>query len=413
MRQWLWCGLVIGILAAGGWMNPVYGDSKVLSGKHVIVYDIVNPTGVEFLPNYVNSSYSQKVIQEDEFSKRLLIEVNLDRMNSTAPFPFSTDRLPREMKTFLGPEKNIPANDPEMAAQARKLAQDARTVVDAVSSVINWIVDNYSYDAGRNTPQDGKSVFTSRRGSCVGYTQVAIAMLRSLGIPARYAHGYLPPGYDWGISKKYWGVQVSGGGYHAWVEVYFPDIGWAFSDLLHSKNFVDPFHVLRYTDGINLNPRNVQGGSLDVEEATTFTIFKEDNSTLPIDQIPSPKRDILARQDREQQFGTIYGYIQDSSGKAIPKGTLVLWEGNRGKVIPFEKGLYSLTGMESGSHRITVKADGFGEMEKSLQANRGEVKNLNIVMSPAPSTPVLSDPPPVTKGSSKSPKRSANPRSKQ
>ena len=39
-------------------------DTKVLSGKHTIVYDIVNPLGVEFLPNYANNSYSQKVLQQ-------------------------------------------------------------------------------------------------------------------------------------------------------------------------------------------------------------------------------------------------------------------------------------------------------------------------------------------------------------
>jgi hypothetical protein len=370
----------------GSWVGPAFAETKVLSGKHAIVYDIVNPLGVEFLPNYANSSYSQKVLQEDEFSKRMLIEVSLSPLNSRAPFPTSLQQLSWEMNSFLTPGKDIPASEGAIASQAKKLVQDARTVHEAVSAIFNWIVDNHTYDSGRNTPQDGRSVFYNKRGSCVGYTNLAIAMLRSLGIPARYAHGYLPPGYDWGISKKYWGVQISGGGYHAWVEVYYPDVGWTFSDLLHSKNFVDPFHILRYTDGINLNPRNIRGGSLDVEEATTFTIFKEENSTLAIDQLPSPQKDILARQAGEQQFGTIYGVIKDVSGKPIPKGSVVLWEGVRGRVIPFEKGLYSLLGLESGTYRVTIKVEGYGEVERTLQAVKGEVKNLDIGLTP-PSSP--------------------------
>jgi hypothetical protein len=218
-------------------------------------------------------------------------------------------------------------------------------------------------------------------------------MLRSLGIPARYAHGYLPPGYEWGISKKYWGVQISGGGYHAWIEVYYPDVGWTFSDLLHSKNFVDPFHIVRYIDGINLNPRNVRGGTLDVEEATTFTIFKEENSTLAIDQFSQPKKDILARQSGKQQFGTIYGLIKDPSGKPVLKGSVVLWEGIQGKVIAFEKGLYTLLGLEDGTYRLTVKADGHGEVEKKLQATKGEVKNIDIVLPSASPSPASSPSP--------------------
>ena len=377
-------------------------DTKVLSGKHTIIYDIVNPLGVEFLPNYANNSYSQKVLQQDEFSKRVIIEVNLSPLNSRVPFPIPSQQLSSEVRPFLNPEKNIPVNEEGIAAQAKRLVQNARTVPEAASAILNWIVDNFTYDAGPNTPQDGRSVFFNKRGSCVGYTHLAIAMLRSVGIPARYVHGYLPPGYDWGISKKYWGVQISGGGYHAWIEVYYPDVGWTFSDLLHSKNFVDPFHVLRYTDGVNLNPRNILGGSLDVEEATTFTIFKEENATLAIDQLPSPQKDILGRQDGGQQFGTIYGLIKDPAGTPIPKGSMVLWEGDRGKVIPFERGVYALLGLQTGTYRVTIRADGYREVEKNLQATQGEVKNLDIVIpSPAP--------PPATKPQ---PKPTAPPRTK-
>ncbi len=368
-------------------------DTKVLSGKHTIIYDIVNPLGVEFLPNYANNSYSQKVLQQDEFSKRVIIEVNLSPLNSRVPFPIPSQQLSSEVRSFLNPEKNIPVNEEGIAAQAKRLVQNARTVPEAASAILNWIVDNFTYDAGPNTPQDGRSVFFNKRGSCVGYTNLAIAMLRSVGIPARYVHGYLPPGYDWGISKKYWGVQISGGGYHAWVEVYYPDIGWTFSDLLHSKNFVDPFHVLRYTDGVNLNPRNILGGSLDVEEATTFTIFKEENATLAVDQLPSPQKDILGRQDGGQQFGTIYGLIKDPAGTPIPKGSMVLWEGNRGKVIPFERGVYALLGLQTGTYRVTIRADGYREVEKNLQATQGEVKNLDIVI-PSPAPPPASKPQP-------------------
>ena len=69
-------------------------------------------------------------------------------------------------------------------------------------------------------------------------------LLRASGIPARYVSGFLPPGGQWGFDKQYWGVTIKSGGYHAWVEVYFPDQGWVFSDILHSLYFVDPYHLL-------------------------------------------------------------------------------------------------------------------------------------------------------------------------
>jgi hypothetical protein len=387
LRKTSFSVLVTGALVFLGWISPVLAATKILTGKHTVVYDIVNPIGVEFLPNYSNNSYSQKVLQSDEFSKRALIEINLSPLNSRAPFPIPAQQLSGPLRSFLAQENDIPVQEERISAQAKRLSQKGQTVHEVVTSIFNWIVDNHKYDAGRNTPQDGRSVFYNRRGSCVGYTNLAIAMLRSVGIPARYVHGYLPPGYDWGISKKYWGVQISGGGYHAWVEAYYPDIGWCFSDLLHSKNFVDPFHVLRYIDGVNLNPRNIQGGSLDVEEATTFTIFQEENATLAIDQIPFPEKDLLARQSTGQQFGTIYGAVKDSSGKPVSKGSVILWEGVQGKIYPFENGLYSLVGLEDRTYRVTVRAEGYGDAEKSLQVKKGEVKQNDVILPPKSSKP--------------------------
>jgi hypothetical protein len=60
-----------------------------------------------------------------------------------------------------------------------------------------------------------------RQGYCEFYATTMILMLRSQGIPARLAVGYLPPG-EGGI--------VTTSAAHAWVEVYFPGHGWVSFD---------------------------------------------------------------------------------------------------------------------------------------------------------------------------------------
>ncbi len=75
--------------------------------------------------------------------------------------------------------------------------------------------------------------------------------------------------------------------------------------------------------------------------------------------------------------------IKDPSGKPIPKGNLVLWDGIQGKSVPFENGLYSLMGLEDRTYRVTIRAEGFGEVEKNLQAKKGEVKQIDLVLPPA------------------------------
>jgi len=70
-----------------------------------------------------------------------------------------------------------------------------------------------------NTPVE--SVLVSRKGVCQDFAHLMIACMRNMGLPARYVSGYIetfpPPG-----KEKLVGSDAS----HAWVAVYFPDIGW-------------------------------------------------------------------------------------------------------------------------------------------------------------------------------------------
>lgn len=59
----------------------------------------------------------------------------------------------------------------------------------------------------------------SRRGVCQDFAHIFIALVRPLGVPARYVSGYLfhdAAGTD----------RSSDGATHAWVETWLPDLGW-------------------------------------------------------------------------------------------------------------------------------------------------------------------------------------------
>lgn len=64
-------------------------------------------------------------------------------------------------------------------------------------------------------------VLQTKRGVCQDFAHLAIAALRSIGIPGRYVSGYLmtrpPPG-----QAKLKGADAS----HAWLSVWSPDAGW-------------------------------------------------------------------------------------------------------------------------------------------------------------------------------------------
>ena len=65
-------------------------------------------------------------------------------------------------------------------------------------------------------------LFTQQKGFCLHFASAMTVMLRSVGVPARLAVGYIPgdPGAEPGtyiLRDKY---------YHAWTQVYFPGYGW-------------------------------------------------------------------------------------------------------------------------------------------------------------------------------------------
>jgi transglutaminase-like putative cysteine protease len=59
----------------------------------------------------------------------------------------------------------------------------------------------------------------ARRGVCQDFTHIMLALVRELGLPARYVSGYL---YHQRESDDRSVEDAS----HAWVEVYLPEFGW-------------------------------------------------------------------------------------------------------------------------------------------------------------------------------------------
>lgn len=102
---------------------------------------------------------------------------------------------------------------------------------DAVQSLISWIGANTRYSTDiPPLPAGGDSVqeflFGNRTGFCEQISTSLAVMLRSLGIPAREAVGYVPGPYN-PLTDLY---EVRAEDAHAWVQVYFSGYGWVSFD---------------------------------------------------------------------------------------------------------------------------------------------------------------------------------------
>jgi hypothetical protein len=363
-------------------VNPsgASADLKILEGEHTVVYDIVNPRGVAFIPEYSNESFEQKVVNLDEFSKRVTVTSRMRPMTTRVPYPIPSRMIGSSLSQYVSAERDRQSGDPSLIRLAADITRGSRYAHEAANAILSWIADNLTFDTSVSVPSDALSALKYRKAYCVGYSNLAVALLRSAGIPARVAHGYLPPGYEWGFSKEYWGVKVNDGGFHAYVEIYYPDTGWVFSDAEHSHNFVDPFHIILRLDGMAM-PGAYQGGFLEVDKATFYTIFKEEDKTSMVDELPLPKEKRLGRRlDGRQHAALVTGQVTDKTGLPVPKGSVVLWKDGRGTPSPFSDGRFAVALSQPGNYRVELRGPGFAKSSQDLNVDQGSIYKINFTL---------------------------------
>jgi transglutaminase-like putative cysteine protease len=130
-------------------------------------------------------------------------------------------QLPR---AYAGPYARV-------QALARSITAHAPDTYGKVQALMGWIGAHTRYSTaipplapGQDTVDD--FLFGARTGFCEQISTSLNVMLRSLGIPAREAVGYVPGPYN-PITDLY-DVQASDA--HAWVQVWFAGYGWVSFD---------------------------------------------------------------------------------------------------------------------------------------------------------------------------------------
>jgi len=117
---------------------------------------------------------------------------------------------------LLSPTNYVPSLDvgPE--------PDDRRSPVDAVHAAAGWVHDRLAYGKGTtDVTTTAADALRIGSGVCQDFTHLTLAVLRGMGIPARYVSGYLHPS-----SSGQVGIATSGES-HAWVEAWTGD-WWGF-----------------------------------------------------------------------------------------------------------------------------------------------------------------------------------------
>lgn len=172
------------------------------------------------------------------YSCTVRVQVGGAALSSDVPYPVTLSSSIRdELAPYLLESEFVAMND-AIQRKAEQVASGSSGEFDVASRVCAWVNSIMTYNTSFTdsiVPSD--IVFATQQGVCDEYAHLSIAMLRSLGIPARYVAGYAYGGS--GRSKSF--------GPHGWIEVYFPGTGWIPFDPTYGQyGYVDPSHIKFY-----------------------------------------------------------------------------------------------------------------------------------------------------------------------
>lgn len=180
-------------------------------------------------------------------AKKLLEEYNLETLNA---------------KQFVLKSPLISSISEEIKEYAKISFKKNSSVFEASYDLMERIFNDFDFVSGYTdiaTPL--REVMKYKKGVCQDFAQIAIACIRSVGLPARYVSGYIETLPPEGMVKLI-GTDAS----HAWFSVYIPNFGWVDFDptnnqipknqhivVAHGRDYLDvpPLKGVTYSSGKN------------------------------------------------------------------------------------------------------------------------------------------------------------------
>ena len=175
---------------------------------------------------------------------RIDYEVNVEVKTSNAmheirqKIGFPIQELPEDIIPYTKPSETIDSGNDAIIRLASELVKGEDDLYAAVFKIADWTKNNIEYNLSTLTAevsQKASWVLENRQGVCDELTSLFIALLRAVGIPARFVSGLSYTNSD--LFPEKWGP-------HGWAEVYFPGYGWVPFDVTYGEfGWIDPTHI--------------------------------------------------------------------------------------------------------------------------------------------------------------------------
>ncbi len=217
---------------------------------------------------------------------------------------FPIKDIPKELVVYTMPSATIDSDDDDIIRLASEIAEGEDDLYEAVFKVADWTKNNINYNLSTLTAdvsQKASWVLQNKKGVCDELTSLFIAMLRSLGIPARFVSGISYTNSE--LFTEKWGP-------HGWAEVYFPNHGWIPFDVTYGEfGWIDPTHI-KFKD------------SIDSDEPSTYFQWLGRNA-----DIETGKLEIKTElKNSKGNFAPALGLDADAMHKSVSFGSYNLIE---------------------------------------------------------------------------------------
>lgn len=216
-------------------------------------------------------------------------------------------------ETFLKAYTNLPDELPKRVRDlAAKVTKDADTPYDQAKAIENFLSFTggfrYSTEDAKATPQNADYVdqflFETKVGYCDNFSSSMIVMLRSLGIPARFAKGFTSGDKVRSENGKTL-FSVKNSNAHSWPEVYFPGTGWV------------PFEPTATFQ----NPEEFSDSSTERQVTSDAPSTSEENEAPAQRETPEQRKNAEQGTDTK----TAAQNETDSAKKEATQSLLILW----------------------------------------------------------------------------------------
>jgi transglutaminase-like putative cysteine protease/Tfp pilus assembly protein PilF len=214
-----------------------------------------------------------------------------------------------EFAPYLQPGTEILSDDKSVVEKARGIVGEEHDAWKVARQLADWTYKNIKWK--RVDYATAAQTLATLEADCLEFSQLYVAMARSLGLPARIVSGL-----------AYSGAAFGG---HAWVEVYVGE--WIELDPTWGTDFVDATHIRNSTNGALLTYAALNLVELEVLEAPRgMAEFQKDSRALAeklCQQLPagsvaalSSALDLAVLTNETPGFGT-WDSLSDSERDAM------------------------------------------------------------------------------------------------